>query len=419
MQALIRQQLAQHLPAQRDFLIGLSGGVDSVVLLHLLIQLPELNLRAVHIHHGLSPNADHWLAFCQALCQNYKVPFVSQRVALQSTANVEANARTLRYQAISQIIRPTEVLITAHHLDDQVETFFLALKRGSGVKGLGAMQAVGKLQNFTLFRPLLGIEKADIIAYAEREQLNWIVDESNSDNRFERNFLRNRILPECRERWPQFSQMVARSAQHCADQQALIEELLSEELSRRLGAKQQLNISGFEAFSDLKQRQLIRLWLAHCGVPMPTSAQLQAVIAELIFAKADSTPEVVLGEKCVRRFRQTLFLLEKSVPIPQPEKLHIPAELGKWQLSSTFSLERTAQGLICNIAEQIHRLCLPSELCDQPLTLTFGHQGKVQEYGKAHREEMKKIWQRLGVPTWERQTTPLLFWQEQLLAVLL
>ncbi|MWR52261.1 tRNA lysidine(34) synthetase TilS, partial [Escherichia coli] len=135
------------------------------VLLHLLAEL-QLNLRAVHIHHGLSPNADSWAAFCEQVCKRLKIPFILQKVTVDRSEGIEAGARTARYQAIGEIIQPNEVLVTAHHLDDQAETFLLALKRGSGIKGLSAMQAVGFWQNFTIFRPLLNVSRAQIEQYA-------------------------------------------------------------------------------------------------------------------------------------------------------------------------------------------------------------------------------------------------------------
>ncbi len=265
-------------------LIGLSGGVDSVVLLHLFART-SFNVRAIYIHHGLSPNADDWAAFCEQYSKRLNIPFILQKVRVDSSNGVESGAREARYQAIQQQLNPNEVFATAHHLDDQAETFLLALKRGSGVKGLSAMQAVTFLQNFTVFRPLLTFTKSDLMGYAVQHQLGWIEDESNADNRYDRNFLRNSILPLLNQRWQQFSQMVARSAQHCAEQQALIEELLSDELKSRTGEKQQLNINGFGQFSLAKQQQVIRLWLEQNGVKMPSQSQLQAVISELILQK--------------------------------------------------------------------------------------------------------------------------------------
>lgn len=423
MHSLVLAQLERHCPTQTDFLIGLSGGIDSVVLLHLFARQPCLNLRAVHVHHGLSPNADDWAEFCRQLCRHYSIELSIRRVKIERKANLEAQAREARYQAVQQIIRPNEYFVTAHHLDDQAETFLLALKRGSGVKGLSAMQAVGNRQNFAIFRPLLDISKSEIMAYAESEKLRWIEDESNQDDRYDRNFLRNTLLPQANQRWEQFSRMVARSAQHCAEQQALMEELLHDCLIQRLGSEQQLDISGFSTFSEEKQRQLVRLWLDKCRVIMPSKVQLSVIIHELILAKEDRNPAIKLGKKWVRRYRQALFIVEESAEIC-PFSIDIPS-LTKWEklppdlaCGQIERLERTPTELICTIFGKTHRLSLPPELQNKPLKLCIGQQGKVQEYGKEHREELKKIWQQKSIPPWKRASTPLIFWQDKLLAVL-
>lgn len=421
MLSTLQTQLAEHLPNQRHFLIGLSGGVDSVVLLDLFRRLPNVHLRAVHIHHGLSPNADSWAVFCEQLCQQYHVPFFCQRVQVSGDNGLEANARHTRYHAISEIIQPHEVLVTAHHLDDQAETFFLALKRGSGIQGLGAMQAVGNWQNFTIFRPLLSLPKTSLLDYATLNNLTWIVDESNESDVYDRNFLRHHILPILNQRWEKFSQMVARSAQHCAEQQALIEELLAEELEKRIVAEQGFSIQAFEQMHRLKQRQLLRLWLAKCGVAMPSQSQLQAVIDEVIFANADKNPQLRLGEKMVRRYQQTLYLTDLELPTIRDFSLILtPEDCGKvFRLPENIgTIVRADNELICTFSEKTDRLRLSSSLQQQPLTIQFYYSGKVRLYGKTQREEMKKIWQANGVPVWQRGRTPLLFYGEELVAVI-
>ncbi|MDD0825022.1 tRNA lysidine(34) synthetase TilS [Mannheimia sp. AT1] len=411
-----QMQCKQLLPNTTDFLIGLSGGVDSVVLLHLFARTKQ-NIRAIYIHHGLSPNADSWADFCEQYCKRLNIPFILQKVVVDSREGIENGARTARYQAFRQHLQPNEVLATAHHLDDQAETFFLALKRGSGIKGLSAMQAVSFLQNFTLFRPLLTFSKAELLSYAQQHQLSWIEDESNADSRYDRNFLRNEILPTLNQRWNGFSQMVARSAQHCAEQQNLIEELLADELADRIGEKNQFSIAGFEQFSQAKQQQLLRLWLEKNGLMMPSQAQLQAVIFELIFAKSDKNPQLKLGDKIIRRYQQAIYITEEIPNIPAFEiqlavetELELPYQLG--------NIIRYNHEIICKKDGKTDRLQLPIELADQRLMLRVGQKGKVKLYRKPHREEMKKIWQQYQIPVWERERTPLIFWQEELVACL-
>ncbi|QIM67578.1 tRNA lysidine(34) synthetase TilS [Mannheimia granulomatis] len=409
-------QCQTYLPNTNCFLVGLSGGMDSVTLLHLFSRT-SFKIRAIYIHHGLSPNADHWAEFCAQYCKRLNIPFILQKVDVDKSNGIENGARTARYQAFKQHLNENEVLATAHHLDDQTETFLLALKRGSGIKGLSAMQAVSFLQNFTVFRPLLNFSKAKLAEYAAQHKLRWIEDESNADSRFDRNFLRNEILPKLNQRWQHFNEMVVRSAQHCSEQQALIEELLSDELQKRMGEKQQLSIVGFADFSLAKQQQLVRLWLEKCGMPMPSKVQLQAVIFELIFAKADKNPQLKINNKLIRRYQQAIFITEELETIPPFEmvlntetEVELPYQLGK--------IIRHNQEVIYKKNGKNDHLLLPIELADSSLSIIIGQQGKVKCYGKPHREEMKKIWQAYGIPAWERDRTPLIFWQDELITCL-
>lgn len=413
---ILKTQLERHFPTQRDFMLGLSGGIDSIVLLHLLAEL-KLNLRAVHIHHGLSPNADSWADFCEQVCKRLKIPFILQKVSVDCSEGIEAGARTARYQAIGEIILPNEVLVTAHHLDDQAETFLLALKRGSGIKGLSAMQAVGFWQNFTIFRPLLSVSKVQIEQYALQQQLTWIEDESNQNNHYDRNFLRNEVLPLINQRWQHFRQMVARSAQHCAEQQMLLEELLAQELQCYADfSEKRLNIEAFPQFSLAKQQQLIRLWLEKCGAQMPSTAQLMQVIQQTIFTNADKNPQIKFADFYLRRYQHHLYLTGELLeindfcqPLCAQQSLTLPDGIGE--------LHHLGNSIIYKKSGKIDRLLLPEALVDAALQVKLAHQGKVAQYSKPMREEIKKLYQQAQVPIWLRKRTPLIFFGDQLIFV--
>ncbi|WP_150539178.1 tRNA lysidine(34) synthetase TilS [Actinobacillus vicugnae] len=413
-------QFKTHFPHQSDFLIGLSGGIDSVVLLDAVQQIANelgLNLRAIHIHHGLSPNADNWALFCEQLCKRSKIPFILQKVTVENHEGIEAGARLARYQAIGEIILPNEVLVTAHHLDDQAETFLLALKRGSGIKGLSAMQAVGFWQKFTIFRPLLCFSKAQIAQYATQKQLVWVEDESNQDSHYDRNFLRNEVLPIINQRWQHFSQMVARSAKHCAEQQKLLEELLAQALDRYADfAQKRLNIADFSQFSVAKQQQLIRLWLEKCGEPMPSSALLMQIINQMLLSKADKNPQIKLTHTWLRRYQTELYLTGElrditdfCQPLLAQQSLLLPDGIGE--------LQHLGGVIIYKKADKIDRLLLPKALAHASFEVKLAHSGKVKQYALPMREEMKKLYQQAQVPVWLRKRTPLIFFGEQLLFV--
>ncbi|HCC7937922.1 TPA: tRNA lysidine(34) synthetase TilS, partial [Klebsiella pneumoniae] len=218
--------IAHTLHPHRQLLVAFSGGLDSTVLLHQLVLLreqdPSLTLRAVHVHHGLSAHADDWVAHCRQICQQWQVPLVVHRVTLaRGGLGVEAHARAARYQAFQDTLNAGEVLVTAQHQDDQCETLLLALKRGSGPTGLSAMAPSSAFAGSRLLRPLLNETRESLRQWALAHQLSWIEDESNQDDTYDRNFLRLRVIPVLRERWPHFSEAVARSASLCAEQEQL------------------------------------------------------------------------------------------------------------------------------------------------------------------------------------------------------
>ncbi|MFZ7235316.1 tRNA lysidine(34) synthetase TilS [Avibacterium gallinarum] len=409
------EQFQQQLQRQphSHFLIALSGGLDSTVLLALLAKLrekqPHFQLRAIHIHHGLSPNADDWVRHCQQLCQRFSIPLIVEKVLLAQGMGIEAAARQARYQAIARHILAQEILLTAHHQQDQTETFFLALKRGSGVSGLSAMKAQSAVFNLNIFRPLLGFSRQQLWQYATENQLSWIEDESNQDSQYERNFLRNEILPKLRERWTHFEQAVQRSATHCAEQQQLLAELLQPELEKYADKTHRtFDLTDFSQWSDLKQKALLRLWLETLQQPMPSTKQLEQLIQDMIFAETDRNPQFQLGNKILRRYQQRLYLTEifadlraLKIPVRLNQRIELPDNLGEIRFTQTQSA--------IQIQWQGKSYQLP--LTDAPVSIRFAYSGKIRNAQGVH-QDIKKLWQAHNVPVWQRTRTPLIFYGE-------
>lgn len=413
---VLRQQIEQNALQNKAFLIGLSGGVDSTVLLHLFVRLAErmpLKFRAIHIHHGISPNADHWLNHCRQLCQQFSVPFSFEKVQLQQQRNIEAQARQARYQAIQQHLNHNETLVTAHHLDDQSETFLLALKRGSGAKGLAAMPTLSRLFSVPIFRPLLSVTRRQLEQYLAENQLTAIFDESNDDLRYERNFLRHQVLPLLRQRWATIDQAIVRSAQHCAEQEQLLEELLQPIFQQHLMQDNSLNLKGFCDYSLHKQRYLLRYWFAYLQQPMPSQKQLQVLLDEVIGAKNDRQPELQLNQKVVRRYQQQLYL----TPIYQDLRIiKLPIQIGE-----TVILPDNLGELYCYQQHhylyfewQQQQLILPLPKAPYQITIGFHYSKTVKIKANTKHTDIKKVWQMLAVPPWQRNRIPLIFINEQL-----
>ncbi len=393
----------------QSILVAFSGGLDSTVLLHQLVLWralhPDVALRAIHIHHGLSPHADSWVQHCESVCAQWQVPLVVERVHLEDDGlGIEAQARRARYQAFAQTLLPGEVLMTAQHLDDQCETFLLALKRGSGPAGLSAMGENSPFAGTRLIRPLLAQTREALESWARQHELCWIEDESNQDDTYDRNFLRLRVNPLLQQRWPHFAQAVARSAALCAEQESLLDELLASDLADCITAHGTLLVAPLMMMSGVRRAALLRRWLAGLNAPMPSRNGLERIWQEVALAREDASPCFRLGECEVRRYQSQLWWVksvdgQSETVIPWLEwktPLALPAGLGSVQLISAGELR------------------MPQ--ADEAVSIRFKAPGVLHIVGRNGGRKLKKIWQEQGIPPWRRDTTPLLFYGETLIA---
>lgn len=295
--------------------VALSGGVDSVTLLHVCHGIratrPTVRLRAAHVHHGLQPAADEWQARCQALCARLEVPFdvLKLELSFRPGASIEAVARDARYLALQALLEPGEALLTAHHLDDQLETVLIQLFRGAGVAGLAAMPAATQRGHGLHVRPLLGVTRAAIEAYAGVAGLDWVEDPMNASQRFDRSLLRREITPKLRARWPSVARSVARSARHFAGALRLLDELAGLDAAGALDDGRLL-ISHVRALPRPRQANLLRWWLRCCGLDAPSTARLESILDNLIPARADAQPVVTWNSGEVRRHRDRLYAMQ-------------------------------------------------------------------------------------------------------------
>ncbi|HDR2889566.1 TPA: tRNA lysidine(34) synthetase TilS [Enterobacter asburiae] len=401
--------IAHAVSPYRQLLVGFSGGLDSTVLLHRLKcwrdQEPDVQIRAIHIHHGLSPHADAWVKHCEAVCSAWAIPLCVERVILKDEGlGIEAQARKARYAAFASAILPGEALVTAQHLDDQCETFLLALKRGSGPAGLSAMPERANFADTALIRPLLGETRVSLESWAREHGLSWIEDESNQDDSYDRNFLRLRILPQLTERWGHFAEATARSAMLCAEQESLLDELLSEELAGLISVDGALAIAPMETMSTVRRAALLRRWLASHNAPMPSRAMLNRLWDEVAQARDDAAPCLHLNGFEVRRYKGQLWWIKSSpslsdVVLDWPRSgdvLELPYGAGKVSLANMGHVR------------------LPKD--DEPVTVRFKARGMLHIVGRNGGRKLKKIWQECNVPPWRRDATPLLFYGETLIA---
>jgi len=406
--------LASQIGDKRRFCIAFSGGLDSTVLLAALVQLraasyPDLSLRAIHVHHGLSEFADRWVAHAQAFCQQLQVPLQVIYVSLDARQEgIEAAARAARYQAFADHVACGEILLTAQHLDDQCETFLLALKRGSGPAGLSAMAAHSQRKGYPLLRPFLPVSRQQLEQFATDSGLQWIEDDSNQNPRFDRNFLRLNVLPVVNERWPHFSQAVSRSAALCAEQESLLDELLGESLQILTDGNGSLNISAMTSMSVQRRQALLRRWLAEQGVRMPSRDQLQRIWDEVALSRADAAPQLQLNHLSVRRFRQRLYVLPPMVSL---QHIILP-----WDTRSALVLPDGLGHVKMREAPVKSAENMRPPRDDERVSVRFQAKGMIEKAGRQHARQSKKLWQELNVPPWQRERIPLIYYNEQLMA---
>ena len=293
----LRRRLTQLLPAFPDVsvCVALSGGIDSTALLAALaeLRLDGLRVRAVHVNHGLHPNARRWSTHCRKVARQLGVPLkvLAVTVARERGGSLEEAARVARYGCFAKQLRSGETLLTAHTQDDQLETVLLQLFRGCGLPGLAAMPVMAPLGPGWLARPLLGCSREQLEAWVRTRGLVWIEDDTNRDERFDRNYLRRQVLPAVRRRWPGIAAAVARSARHAAEAQGLLAALARVDLERASDGAA-LSVKALRPLPSDRRRNVLRLWIAGGGRTLPDARRLAEIAGPLIDARADAHPRV-------------------------------------------------------------------------------------------------------------------------------
>ena len=345
-----------------EIAVGLSGGVDSVVLLHQLKENSHANLRAIHVHHGLSPNADAWTAFCRSFCKRLGVPLIVRKVSVRRAGKgLEAAAREARYQVFKK--EKAGVIALAHNLDDQAETVLMNLLRGAGTRGASGMAEHSRLGGKVLWRPLLAKTRKEILDYAREHKLDWIEDESNNDEALTRNFIRRRVAPLLEQKFPQWKQSFARAARHFARKEIGGEELL-------------------------------RKYLQSKGLKAPSEAKLAEMLKQL--SSGGARVKLRHDGATLRTYRGAVFVDAGRASQFSPQEWGGEPRLKLPQLGGELRF-RKARGK--GIA-----------LEHKPLSIRLRSGGeRLQPDAQRPRRTLKNLFQEAGVPPWERETLPLLF----------
>lgn len=397
----VRQALAGRVPTQARLCVGLSGGLDSTVLLHLLHRLqPEWGfvLSAVHVHHGLSPRADAWAVFCQDLCARLGVPLKVERVQVVAAgAGLEAAARQARYRVYARL--DADYVVLAHQQDDQVETVLLNLLRGSGVDGLAAMPVERPIEasRVRLLRPLLAVGRREIKAYARAQGLAWVEDESNLDTRHARNHLRHRVLPEIERRFPAYRESLARAARHFAECAELLAELAAGDAAEAVTG-QGLSLAKLTALSRPRAKNLLRAYLAREGLGRWPERRIEALLDQLMHADRDNRIEFRLDGETLRVWRGWLQRV--------PGRSGVSEAMATWRGEARLPF---ADGWLTFTPAHGEGVSL-ARLREAPVTVRLRRGGEhLRPDCRRPRRTLKHLFQERAIPPWERERLPLLY----------
>jgi tRNA(Ile)-lysidine synthase len=389
------------------YVIAFSGGLDSSVLAHALAGA-DLPVVAVHIDHGLQPEAADWSRHCAEFAASLGIGFRSHRVEvrLESGKGPEASARDARYNALLDELDPGDWLLSAHHREDQAETLLLNLVRGSGPAGIAGIGSVRRFGHGWLVRPLLYFDRAELKDYAGTHGIDWIDDPSNADVRFDRNFLRHEILPRLKERWPDIAMRLQRSATHASEATSLLIDLAEIDLEALGGRTDRLPVGALLDMSRYRQKNVIRHALRVCGLTLPTAQQLDIILDEVLRARIDAQPEVRWPGGSVRRYRDGLYLLPDLLTDELPEG---PITGSRVQLGTGLGTLYFDPG--------VERGIDPG-LVGPKLRLQARQGGeKIRIEGRAKTRKLKKLLQEEGVVPWMRNRLPLIYAGDELIAI--
>jgi tRNA(Ile)-lysidine synthase len=383
-------------PEGQRFCLGFSAGNDSLALFILAHRLlGHGQLRAVHVHHGLSEQADHWSSTARQIAERLGRPLRELRVNVVAGVNgPEGDARQARYSAFARELAPGEVLLLAHHRDDQIETVMMRLLSGAGLHGLMGMPAIRPLGPGYLWRPLLEQPAAALQQVVREAGYFGVSDPSNADVRLQRGYFRRELMPRLRERFPGFETAMQRSVRHLRQAGRLIDDLCEQRVAEAADGDFSVDLAALAAEGQDLLVASLRFWLRSKQVDLPSTRRLESFIQQLD-AAASRSPQMCWGGYQLRRYRQRLYLLPRELPEALPEDWSVD-----WCLAQSLSLpgERGVLRVIGSGALEGRWLKVRARQAGDRIRLP----------GKQGSRSLKNLFQEAGVPPWQRVGTPVL-----------
>ena len=396
--------------------IAFSGGIDSTVLAHALAkQRRKLGaLRLLHVDHGLQAASHDWSRHCARVARRLRLPFVSLEATIRRNKgeSPEAAARDARYALLEMVLEPGEVLVTAQHRDDHVETVLLQLFRGAGVAGLAAMPALSKFGAGCICRPLLHQSREDIEHYARVHRLHWVEDPTNMETQFARNFLRAKVLPVIRQQWHGADAAIARSANHMAEAARLLGGLGRADYER-VADGDGVNVAALRALSPARRRNVLRAYIARFPIDAPSTAKMTEISGALLTARPDAQPEVTWRGAVMRR-RGGRLVLEVKSQHTATVTMDLASKSWDWNSDRVCVLSQSGSRL-----ELIDDAAGPidCDLLPKLLEIRARSGGEALRPGpRARTQALKKLIQAAKMSVEERAHLPLVFSGDRLIA---
>ncbi len=394
------------------FYVAYSGGLDSTVLLHIMHAI-KLPVEAVHVNHHLQNDCNQWQQQCEKFCSDFSIPLKIQhaQITKQAQTSLEELARHARYALLEELLINNSAMVTAHHQDDLAETILLQLLRGAGPAGLAAMPESKTLSMGIHLRPLLSFSRVDILDYARTQDLQWVDDPSNQCNEFDRNYLRNEVMPILLKRWPSAKQTLARSAELQADTLSCLQDLAELDLQpAKTDELQKLSVTPLQALSFERLNNALRFWITSNNIRVPSKKILKQIVTDIVLKKdMETSPLQTWKEGEIRRFRDHLYLMH-------PLQSHDASQTIRWKIDQPLVIESLGRTLMPEDLKDAG-IAIPEGVSE--LTIKFREGGeRLKPFGSKQHRSLKNLLHEAEVPPWERSRIPLLYHQDQLISVL-
>lgn len=388
-----------------QFLVAYSGGSDSTALLYFANKMAKkykVEIRAIHVNHNLNADSVDWENHCKYFCKKLNIPIIikSINIVLKPGESIEERAREERYRVISSYANSKTIMMTAHHANDQSETFLYQLLRGSGVKGLSAMPDFKKILNGYHSRPFLNISKNTLMELVDFKKLKYIIDNSNNNTKFSRNYIRKEILPKIKERWPSYSSTISRAANNVADAEKLNRDLAEIDIQNFLLSDDNKISTSVKNLDDYRFNNVIRFWIKKNNFRMPSLEQIYSIYLNVLNAGNDKTPFFSCSEYEIRRHND-------YIEIMKPLKKHDSSKIYNWKFEENLVISNLSVNLSWkNLEERL------GYNLNKDVEVKFREGGKSIELSK--NKNLKDYMRENKIPPWKRDRTLLIYIDKEL-----